>query len=278
MRHDGDRPDIDGYFERIGYRGPRQPTLAVLSDLHRLHPQAIPFENIDCILGRPIRLDLASLEEKLVRSRRGGYCFEQNGLFWKVLSALGFKVTGLAARVLWNQPEDTVNPRSHKLLRVELDGATWLADVGFGGVTQTAPLLLAPGLVQDTPHERNRIVATGDHYRLQVEIAGEWRTVFRFDMTEQFEVDYVVSSHFVSTWPRSHFLTTIMGARALPGRRLALANDRVTVHETGGPSRQTRFASAPELRAALAADFDIDVPEPDRFDARFVELGFGRED
>lgn len=271
-----DGPDLDAYFARIGYVGPREATLDVLKQLHALHPVAIAFENLDSFLGRPVRLDLPSLEGKLVNSRRGGYCFEQNTLFWKALTALGFEVSGLAARVLWNQPEDTINPRSHMLLRVELDGATWLADVGFGGVTQTAPLLLAPGAVQDTPHEPYRVLETGDHFRIQALIGGEWRTVFRFDLTEHFDVDFVVSSHFVSTWPASQFVTSIMAARALPGRRLALRNDRVTVHETGGPSRQTHFATAADLRAALAADFGIDVPEPARFDARFSELGFGK--
>lgn len=268
-------PDLDAYFDRIGYRGPREATLAVLRDLHALHPRAIAFENLDSFLGRPIRLDLPALEDKLVHARRGGYCFEQNTLFWKVLSALGFEVSGLAARVLWNQPEDTLNPRSHMLLRVELDGATWLADVGFGGVTQTAPLLLVPGDVQETPHEPCRVIETADHYRLQVQIGGEWRTVFRFDLTGHFDVDYVVSSHFVSTWPTSQFVMTIMAARALPEGRLALKNDRMTVHRPGGAPKQVHFATPAALRAALSADFGIDVPEPDRFDARFLELGFG---
>ena len=105
-----DGPDLDAYFARIGYRGPREATLDVLKQLHALHPRAIAFENLDSFLGRPVRLDLASLEQKLVHARRGGYCFEQNTLFWKVLTALGFSVTGLAARVLWNQPEDSEGP------------------------------------------------------------------------------------------------------------------------------------------------------------------------
>ncbi len=271
-------PDLDAYFARIGYEGPRVSSLAVLRELHRLHPRAIAFENLDSFLGRPVALDLPSLEDKLVRGRRGGYCFEQNTLFREVLTALGFSVTGLAARVLWNQPEDTINPRSHMLLRVEIDGATWLADVGFGGVTLTAPLLLAPDFVQETPHELFRLVKKQDHHRLQVDIAGEWRTVFRFDLTPQFDVDYLVSSHFVSTWPASQFLTSIMGARALPGRRLALKNDRLTVHETGGPAKQMHFRTGAALRAALESEFDIAVPEPERFDARFTEMGFGRGD
>jgi N-hydroxyarylamine O-acetyltransferase len=268
--------DLDAYFARIGYRGPRTASLDVLRNLHALHPQAIAFENLDSFLGRPVRLDRGALQDKLVHGRRGGYCFEQNTLFQDVLGALGFEVSGLAARVLWNQPEDTINPRSHMLLRVEIDGVTWLADVGFGGVTLTAPLRLEPGLVQPTPHEPFRVIEADDHYRLQVEIAGDWRTVFRFDMAKQFDVDFLVSSHFVSTWPQSQFVTSIMGARALPGRRLALKNDRMTVHDIDGAARHVHFTTGPDLRAALAAEFGIDVPEPDRFDERFMALGFGR--
>ena len=267
--------DLDAYCERIAYRGPREATLPVLRELQRLHPEAIAFENLDPFLGRPVRLDLPSLEEKLVHSRRGGYCFEQNLLFWKALSALGFEVSGLAARVLWNYPEDAVNPRSHMLLRVELDGATWLADVGFGGLTQTAPLRLAPGMVQATPHEAYRIVEQGDHMRLQAEIGGEWRSIFRFDMVEHLEVDYAASSYFLSANPASHFVTSLIAARALPGRRLGLLNDRLTIRETGGPGRQMHLGSGAEARGILAADFGIEVPEPDRFDERFHALGFG---
>src|SRR5688572_5787925 len=96
--------DLDAYFERIGHRGPRPATLDTLAAIHALHPAAIPFENLDPFLGRPVRLDLPSLERKLVDERRGGYCFEHNLLLAAVLRRLGFAVTGLAARVLWNQP------------------------------------------------------------------------------------------------------------------------------------------------------------------------------
>ncbi|MEX0407555.1 arylamine N-acetyltransferase [Aquibium sp. LZ166] len=267
--------DLDAYCERIGYRGPRVATLPVLRELQRLHPQAIAFENVDPFLGRPVRLDLPSLEDKLVRSRRGGYCFEQNMLFWKVLSGLGFQVSGLAARVLWNYPEGAVNPRSHMLLRVELEGATWLADVGFGGLTQTAPLRLGTGAAQETPHEAYRIVEEGDHWRLQAEIGGEWRSIFRFDMVEHLEVDYAATNYFLSANPASHFVTGLLAARALPGRRLSMRNDRLTIHEAGKLSRQKHFDSGGQLRASLAAEFGIDVPEPERFDERFRALGFG---
>src|SRR5262245_23414684 len=121
--------DLDAYFDRIGYDGPVAPTLDVLKSIHRLHPQTIPFENLDPFLDRPVELDIASLQRKMVGGLRGGYCFEHNLLFMEVLKALGFSVSGLGARVLWNQPAGAITARSHMLLRVELDGCTWLADV-----------------------------------------------------------------------------------------------------------------------------------------------------
>ena len=139
--------DLDAYFARIAYDGPREPTLAVLRALHQKHPDAIPFENLDVLLGKPISLDPAAVDAKLIGAGRGGYCYEQNSLFKRVLTALGFEVTGLIARVQWMVPADApARPRSHMVLGVKLPGdegnETWLADVGFGGCVLTGPLRL----------------------------------------------------------------------------------------------------------------------------------------
>src|SRR5262245_29294384 len=114
---------LDQYFERIGYTGDREPSLETLQQLHVRHTQRIPFENLDSFLGRPVHLDLPSLVLKLIHERRGGYCFEHNLLFGHVLRALGFRVTDLAARVLWNRPQGAVTPRGHMLLLVEVEGS-----------------------------------------------------------------------------------------------------------------------------------------------------------
>ena len=134
--------DLDAYCRRVGYDGPRTATLETLRALHLLQPQAIAFENLDPLLGRPVLLDAASLERKLLHEGRGGYCYEQNLLFAHVLRALGFNVSEHAARVLWNVPDGVKTPRSHMLLIVDLDGERYLTDVGFGGNVLTAPLLL----------------------------------------------------------------------------------------------------------------------------------------
>jgi N-hydroxyarylamine O-acetyltransferase len=149
--------DLDAYLRRIGFAGRARADLATLRDIHRLHADAIPFENLSALVGEPIALDPAALEAKLVRAGRGGWCFEQNLLLAHALEAIGFEVTRLAARVRWNVAPDVETPRSHCLLRVRTEAGDYIADVGFGGQTFTAPLALTPGVEQQTPHERFRL-------------------------------------------------------------------------------------------------------------------------
>lgn len=145
--------NLDAYLERIGYKGPQSATPGTLEAVHALHPAAIAFENLSPLLGSPVMLDADSLQAKLVAGRRGGWCFEQNTLFRHALEALGFSVTSLAARVVWNAPTGApIGPRSHMLLLVDLKGLPWIADVGFGGNVLTAPLRLEPHSVQPTPN------------------------------------------------------------------------------------------------------------------------------
>src|SRR5438128_2583474 len=122
--------ELDGYCQRIGYTAERRATLDMLRAIHVGHPEAIAFENLKPLLKWPIRLDAPSLQQKLVRAGRGGYCFEQNLLLSNVLTGLGFKVSGLGARVLWNAPEGAITPRGHMLLRIDLDWKPYVADAG----------------------------------------------------------------------------------------------------------------------------------------------------
>ncbi|WP_214470276.1 arylamine N-acetyltransferase [Mesorhizobium sp. dw_380] len=263
--------DLDAYFARIGHAGSRDASPDTLKTLHFLHPQAIPFENIDPFLGRPVRLDLAALQDKIVRDGRGGYCFEHNFLFMQALKALGFQVGGLAARVLWGQPDDAITARSHMLLRVELDGRIYIADVGFGGLTLTAPLLLEPGLEQTTPHETFRIVERDDHFRLQAAIGGDWRSLYRFDLQPQYEVDYSVANYFLSTSPASHFLASVVAARAAPDRRYALCGNRLSIHHIDGRTEQTDIATAAALADTLQDQLGIVIPDRVAFESKVRE-------
>ncbi|MGG6265429.1 arylamine N-acetyltransferase family protein [Leptolyngbya sp. AN03gr2] len=204
--------NLDAYLQRITYEGNIAPTLETLQAIHLHHAIAIPFENLTPLLKQPVLLDLNSLEKKLIYDRRGGYCFEQNLLLRSVLVALGFRVKNLAARVVWNLPEGTISPRTHMLLQVEIDNAAYLADVGFGGLTQTAPLLLTPDLEQQTPHEPFRLIATDQTHTLQAKLGHKWKSLYRFDLQEQHLPDYEVSNWFVSTHPSSRFVTGLMAA------------------------------------------------------------------
>jgi N-hydroxyarylamine O-acetyltransferase len=272
--------DLDAYFARIGYAGSRTPTLETLRELHFLHPQAIAFENLDPLLGRSPGLDPASLERKLVHGGRGGYCYEQNLLFRHALEALGFRVTGLAARVLWNQPEGAVMPRTHMLLRVAAEGADYLADVGFGGQLPTAPLLLEAGVEQPTPHEPFRLVRVVGAFVLESLIRGAWKPLYRFDLQEQERADYEVANWYVSTHPNSHFVSGLLAARSAPGRRHGLRNNELTVHALDGGTERRVLGSAAELREVLEGVFGLRLPDAPGLDAvleRLVTGGMGSQ-
>jgi N-hydroxyarylamine O-acetyltransferase len=263
--------DIDAYFQRIGYAGSREPTLDTLRALHARHPLAIPFENLDTLRRQPVRLDLESLQRKLVTARRGGYCFEQNLFFSHVLEALGFQVVNLAARVLWDQP-DAVRARTHMLLFVELGGGGYLCDVGFGGLTMTAPLRLEPGVEQGTPHEVFRVLRDGRDFLSQARVRGDWRTLYRFDLQPQLLADIELANFWVSEHPDSPFRTRLMAARRSDDRSFSLRDKTLSVYYAGGHSEQRELLSVAELRALLAATFGIEVPVDAELDAALARV------
>lgn len=264
--------DLDAYFQRIGYSGPRTPVLETLRAIHLRHALSIPFENLDPLLRRTPRLDLASLEQKLVHARRGGYCFEQNLLLSHVLQRLGFKVTNLAARVLWNAPPELVRPRTHMLLRVDLEDAPYVADVGFGGLTLTAPLRLAANIEQTTPHETFRLVAADGGFALQALLQGAWKTLYRFDLQPQLLPDYEISNWYVATHPESHFTFMLMAALPGPRRRMALSNNQLTLYTADAPPQQRVLKNSDELRAALRETFGLTLAEGADVDALLARL------
>jgi N-hydroxyarylamine O-acetyltransferase len=253
--------DLDAYLRRIGYTGERAPTLDTLRGVQLAHAQSIPFENLDPLLRRPMRLDAEFLQQKLVREARGGWCFEHNWLLRHALDALGFRTTGLAARVMWNAPEGTVNARGHMLLLVHLDEGPHVADVGFGGLTLTGPLRLVPDVEQATPHEPFRFVAAGGGFVMQAMVGDEWKPLYRFDLQEQHLPDYEVSSWYLATHPRSHFLAGLIAARPAPEARYALRDGTFTVHHRDGRTERRGIDSPAEMRGVLRDTFGIDAPE-----------------
>ena len=263
--------NLEAYFRRIGYTGAPDPTLATLRELHLKHPLAIAFENLDPLARRPVRLELPALQDKLVTQRRGGYCFEQNLLFAHVLRAIGLDPVALVARVVWDRGDDGSRPRTHMLLLVDLDEGRFIADVGFGGLTMTAPLRLDAVEPQRTPHETFQIFRDGDSYAVEAEAGGLVKTLYRFDLQPQRQVDIEVLNHYVATHPSSPFLESLMAARAAPDGRYALRDNRLTVRRAGAVE-QRQLASAAELRAVLAETFGIDVPNTREVEAALQRI------
>jgi N-hydroxyarylamine O-acetyltransferase len=263
---------IDAYFARIRHAGDARPILATLKRIHALHAEHIPFENLSPFLGEAVPLDIEALRAKLLESGRGGWCFEHNILFWHVLTALGFEVTRLAARVRWNVPPGTISPRSHMLLLVRVNARHYIADVGFGGLTLTAPLALEPGVEQATPHEPHRISAAGNGYMLEAKVAGSWQALYTFDLREEQLVDYERSSWYLANHPQSQFVTGIVAARAQPGRRHALRNTRYVIHHGGGTTEKRFITTVDDYKETLAGPFTIELPRAPALDARLAAM------
>lgn len=264
--------DLDAYLRKIEYSGPRTPTLQTLRALHAAHPAAIAFENVDPFLRRPVRLDPDALQTKLVHGGRGGWCFEHNLLFRYALEALGFNVRGLAARVLWNVPEGVTTARGHMLLCVESDGRSWIADVGFGGLTLTAPLDLHSEGPQPTPHEPFRLLKAGEHFVLQAEVSGAWKPLYRFTLEEQLLPDYELTNWYLGNHPNSHFLRSVMVARTAADVRYTLLNNRLSLHRVGAEPERRTLAGPSELVGVLRETFLLRLPESPELSAALAPL------
>jgi arylamine N-acetyltransferase len=270
--------DLNRYFDRINFRGVAEPNLDVLQDLVIAHTQTIPFENLDPVMGVPVDdLGPEALTDKLVHRRRGGYCYEQNGLMGYVLSEIGFRVRRLAGRVIWMLPPDAPFPaQTHTVLAVTFPGSqgSYLVDVGFGGQTPTSPIRIETGSVQRTTHEPYRLEDRRDGLVLQALIRGEWVPLYEFTTRTQPEIDLNVGSWFVSTHPSSHFVTGLMAARVTDDARLNLAGRNLTVHRADD-SEKIRLEDAAAVVDTLAERFGVnvaDVGERGALEARLDQI------
>lgn len=258
--------NLDAYLRRIEFTGDLTPTTRTLAALHFAHATHIPFENLDILLGRRIRLDLDSLERKLVHERRGGYCFEQNLLFRAVLEQVGFTVTPLMARVRYRSR--TVMPRTHKVLLVDVDGAQLIADVGFGGEGLLLPVPF--GAAEPSPQYRwtYRVVGEGHHWVMQSLRGGQWIDMYAFTREPQELIDYEVANHYTSTHPASRFVQTLAVQLPGPERRLLLRNRELTI-DCGEDATSRVLHDQEELLTVLAESFGLHFPPGTHF--QFVE-------
>jgi N-hydroxyarylamine O-acetyltransferase len=265
--------DLNGYFSRIAYTGNSEPTLETFRQIHRQHAQSIPFENLNPFLRIPVDLNIDSLYEKLVLNKRGGYCFEHNLLLMEALRAIGFTVRGLAARVLWNTPEGVVTPRGHMLLLIYLEEKYFVADVGFGGLTLTTPLLLETDTAQHTPHEDFKLTRSGDDYLMLAKVQGIWKRVYSFTLQENFLQDYEVASWYLSNNPTSHFITGLIAALPFESGRHVLRNGDFATHYVNGGHERRTIENVVDLKNTLENVFRIvlpDVPHIDEYLERTI--------
>jgi N-hydroxyarylamine O-acetyltransferase len=256
--------DLDAYFNRVQWGGEVRPSLETLTGLLRSHMSHIPFENLDVLLGRRVRLDLDGVQAKLVRSRRGGYCFEHATLFAAVLERLGFRPVRHAARVLLVSPR-TESPRTHMFLTVPLDGGTVVLDPGFGGQAPRIPVPLAEGSEARVDREKHWMVREGRDWVLKADLGNGNGAIACWTSTCEAEnaVDFELANHFTATHPGSPFVNRMMlGALTRDGRATAMNRD-LTVWRPEGPQKM-QIADRSMLRAALAEHFQIDLPEVER--------------
>jgi N-hydroxyarylamine O-acetyltransferase len=240
--------DIQSYLDRIGYRGPLAPTAETLRALQVAHLQTVPFENLSIHARQPIVLDDESLFDKVVVRRRGGFCYELNGLFAALLRTLGFEVTMLSAAVA--RADGTFGPDfDHMALQVNLD-ERWLADVGFGDSFRD-PLRLDERGEQPEGTRAFRIDEDGDHLLLLRRDGPEepWQPQYRFTLQPYEFPDYAGMCHFHQTSPESHFTRQTLCSLATPEGRVTLSGMKLIT--TRGSERQERVLASEEERAAL---------------------------
>lgn len=265
---DGADLDLDAYLAHIGFDGERKPTLDTLRKLHYAHTTSLSFENLEIIFGRPVPLDLQTLQDKMIRHRRGGYCYENVRLFAAALERLGFDVTGLSARITMGV-DIGLRPATHALLRVTTadDDRVWICDVGFGA-GPLAPYELAEGQGEFALGEwRFQLARTedelgADQWTLHQFGRDGWISRYTFDLHPQYRIDYEVGNHFVSTSPRSPFTTRPFVQRFRPGVHHVLDGTTWTVEHSDGSSMARELDPA-DLPKILSEVFDIDLDESD---------------
>ncbi len=247
--------DVIAYLRRIAYRGPLAPTVETLRALHRAHLLTVPFENIDIHLGRPIILDEMRFYHKIVEQRRGGFCYELNGLFAALLRELGFVVTLHSARVY---DDGKFGPEfDHLVLLAQLDAKRrWLADVGFGDSFREPLRLDEPGDQIQQGHTY-RVTRDGEDWTMfEYDVRGICDG-YKFTLQPRRLADFAGMCDYHQTSPESSFTRRRICSRATPEGRITLSDMKLILTTPG--ERQERLLNSPEeYAAALREHFGID--------------------
>lgn len=246
--------DINAYLQRINYTGSLEPTAETLRALHRAHMLAVPFENLDIHIGQWISLDPDAIFDKLVTRNRGGFCFEQNGLFAAVLRELGFNVTLLEANVHLGDGVYSI-PFDHLALMVQLE-ERWLADVGFGD-SFIEPLRLDDS--NDQEQNGNLFCVIHDKqqgYYSRPDEAGDWQIQYRFFLQPRQLTDFTEACHYMQTSPESHFTQKRVASLATPQGRITLRDSRLIITKNG-QREELEIRDEAEFHALLHEYFNM---------------------
>jgi len=252
--------EINAYLERINYKGPVKPNAQTLYDLHLAHMLAVPFENLDIGLNRPIHLNEQSIWDKIITNKRGGFCYELNGLFAWLLQEIGFNVTYLNARV-YNQEGDLGLDFDHLTLLVQIPGQSdhWLADVGFGD-SFTEPLRFEEQGAQRQSLRAYKLEQTSDGFVVwQKSYDGAWERQYFFDLeSHSFPLEYTTACQYHQTSPKSSFTRGSIISKATPDGRISLEDKRLITTTNGIKTEQTVTADK-EYRSLLKEYFGVEL-------------------
>jgi N-hydroxyarylamine O-acetyltransferase len=250
---------VQAYLQHIDTHAPLRADRENLDRLIAAHLQRVPFENIDVLLQRPILLDADSVFAKVVERGRGGYCFEINALFARLLLSLGYQVSLLGARVRWGLTSNAATTmRSHLLLRVELNTGSFLVDCSFGGPTPPCALPLeGRSELVNCPYQLLAPSHGEAYYQLQTLQNGQWQTMYEFDLQAQVWVDHIARNWYTSTHPESIFLSTLMCARSSGALRLSLGNRTFSRRHADGRVEQQSIDCAEQLVDLLRNEFGL---------------------
>lgn len=266
--------DLKAYATRINYTGSFEPTMEVLEAIVEHHCQAIPFENFDVLLQKPIDLSPERLQEKLIVQQRGGYCFEQNSLMLGILQQIGFTVRTMSGRVRLESPREVLPPRTHLFLIVTFEGREWLVDVGVGGFTLTSPIRFVLNVEQQTKHETRRIIRENEVFYHQAWTGKAWLDVYEFTGEQMPQIDREVANWWTSTNPHSKFRKNVLCSMAgKNGERLGILNNRLTRRKSDVILEQFTIESQDHLIELLYNEFNLTFPSDTRFRADNLVLG-----
>lgn len=251
--------DLDAYFERIRWGNPNRPTYDTLAGLLSAHMACIPFENLDVLLGRTIRLDLEGLQLKLVQNHRGGYCFEHATLFAAVLEKLGFQPVRHSARVVLFVPR-VAAPRTHMFLTVGLDGGNFVIDPGFGALAPRVPVPVAEDALLYSEDEKHWLAKDGQYWVLRARTGEKVIDCWASTLERENLVDFDMGNHFTATYPASPFVNRIMMRAFTEQGRITVMNRDVTTWH-GDESHSAQLSDRVALRTLLFEHFGFDLPE-----------------